>query len=465
MKKIICLATALSLISISSLALADEAADSLQYFHDKATQQKLQDADQKLKNKEYDKAFPLYKALADKGNKVAQYQVGYMYQHGYGIEKDDQSATAWYLKARQQVLPAADYALGALSFNGVGIGTALPYFKQAALQNNPDGLYMMGYMNDSGTGVPVNKELAKQFYQKAADLSMPQAIYNLGYMYYMGQGATKDFDKALLYFKKGEKVSAKCQSMLGLIYALGLNNIPVDKKKAFDYFTTAANQNLAVAEYNLGIMYYNGWGTASDSKNAVTWIAKAADQGLARAEYFQGYLVYNGIGQTQNLAQAVELYSKAADQGLMDAQFAAATLYHNGEGVEKDDQKAAVWYEGAANQGSAKAQYMTGLFYQQGLGVLPDQATAAKWYELAAKQGIDTAQLALAAMYANGVGVAQDDKMAYVWLSLAATSSNQQVRDMAVAALNTMLKIMNPDALNSAKELAKVYYTKYSAKH
>lgn len=465
MKKIICLATVLGAMNFSCLAFADNAAESLQYFHDKVTQQKLQEASQKLTNKEYDKAFPLYKALADKGNKVAQYQVGYMYQHGFGTEKDDQSATAWYLKARQQVLPAADYALGALSFNGAGIGPALPYFKQAALQNNPEGLYMMGYIYDSGTGIPANKELAKQFYQKAADLNMPQAIYNLGYMYYMGQGVTKDFSKAFSYFTKGEKISSKCQAMLGLIYALGLNNTEVDKKKAFDYFTTAANQGLAVAQYNLGIMYYNGWGAASDVKNAITWIAKAADQGLARAQYFQGYLVYNGIGQTQNLAQAVDLYSKAADQGLVDAQFAAATLYHNGEGVEKDDQKAAVWYESAAKQGLPKAQYMIGVFYQQGLGVLPDQVAAAKWYDLAAKQGVDTAQLALAAMYANGVGVAQDDKMAYVWLSLAATSSNQHVRDMAVAALNTMVKIMKPDALASARELAKVYFAKYAVKH
>lgn len=278
MKKIICLATVLGAMNFSCLAFADNAAESLQYFHDKVTQQKLQEASQKLTNKEYDKAFPLYKALADKGNKVAQYQVGYMYQHGFGTEKDDQSATAWYLKARQQVLPAADYALGALSFNGAGIGPALPYFKQAALQNNPEGLYMMGYIYDSGTGIPANKELAKQFYQKAADLNMPQAIYNLGYMYYMGQGVTKDFSKAFSYFTKGEKISSKCQAMLGLIYALGLNNTEVDKKKAFDYFTTAANQGLAVAQYNLGIMYYNGWGTASDVKNAITWIAKAADQ-------------------------------------------------------------------------------------------------------------------------------------------------------------------------------------------
>jgi TPR repeat protein len=390
-----------------------------------------------------------------------------MYQHGFGTEKDDQSATAWYLKSRQQVMPAADYALGALSYNIAGAEQATLYFKQAALQNNREGQYMMGFLYDSGTGVKQNKELAKQFYEKAADQGMPQALYNLGYMYYMGQGVTKDVVKAFSYFKKGEKDCAKCQSMLGIIYTLGLNGVEVDKKKGFDYFTaaTTTQQDLAIAQYNLGIMYYNGWGTPSDEKNAILWISKAADQGLPRAEYFQGYLVYNGIGQAQNLAQAIELYSKAADHGLVDAQFAAATLYHNGEGVEKDEQKAAVWYEAAAKQGLAKAQYMIGLFYQQGWGVLPDQAIAANWYKQAAEQGVDTAQLALAAMYTNGTGVVQDDTQAYVWLSLAATSSNPQVHDMAVSALNTLSRVMQPAAIETAKELAKKYFVKYAMKH
>jgi TPR repeat protein len=191
MKKFISLAAMLCATGASTAILADEAADSLQYFHDKVTMAKLQEADKDLKSKEYDKAFALYKAMAEKGNKFGQYQLGYMYQHGFGTEKDDQVATAWYLKASQQILPAAQYALGIMYYSSGSIAQALPYLKQAALENNPEALYMLGYMFSTGTSVPQDINLGGQSYEKAAAQGMPQALYNLGYMYYTGTNVSK----------------------------------------------------------------------------------------------------------------------------------------------------------------------------------------------------------------------------------------------------------------------------------
>ena len=43
-----------------------------------------------------------------------------------------------------------------------------------------------------------------------------------------------------------------------------------------------AEQGIADAQYNLGVMYYNGWGVPQDYSAAVSWYRKAAEQGPCR---------------------------------------------------------------------------------------------------------------------------------------------------------------------------------------
>lgn len=47
------------------------------------------------------KALAIWKPLADKGNKEAQYHIGYMYQTGTGVIKSNKQALYWYNKAAE----------------------------------------------------------------------------------------------------------------------------------------------------------------------------------------------------------------------------------------------------------------------------------------------------------------------------------------------------------------------------
>src|SRR5579864_3475214 len=85
--------------------------DQSQYFRDKIITQQLPEAEIALKNKDYPKAAELYRSLADKGDKVSQYQLGYLFQNGLGVDKNLQAAAAWYSRANQQGLPEAAFAL------------------------------------------------------------------------------------------------------------------------------------------------------------------------------------------------------------------------------------------------------------------------------------------------------------------------------------------------------------------
>ncbi|MBI2881977.1 MAG: sel1 repeat family protein [Candidatus Tectomicrobia bacterium] len=57
-----------------------------------------------------------------------------------------------------------------------------------------------------------------------------------------------------------------------------------------------AEQGHASAQFNLGVMYYDGQGVPQDYVEAAKWFRKAADQGDAPAQYNLGWMYSNGWG-------------------------------------------------------------------------------------------------------------------------------------------------------------------------
>src|SRR6185503_7400971 len=58
---------------------------------------------------------------ADRGQAVAQFHLGNLYESGLGVHKDATEAAAWYRKAAGQKEPAAEYALGQCYAEGKGV--------------------------------------------------------------------------------------------------------------------------------------------------------------------------------------------------------------------------------------------------------------------------------------------------------------------------------------------------------
>ena len=94
-----------------------------------------------------------------------------------------------------------------------------------------------------------------------------------------------------------------------------------DYAKAVKMFRLAADQGIAPAQSNLGIMYAEGQGVPQDYSEAVKWYRLAADQGDATAQSNLGLMYAEGRGVTQDYAEAVKWYRLAADQGHAGAQF------------------------------------------------------------------------------------------------------------------------------------------------
>jgi TPR repeat protein len=67
-------------------------------------------------------------------------------------------------------------------------------------------------------------------------------------------------------------------------------------------------------------MYFFGRGVDKDYQQAIAWYTKAAAQQFADAQFRLGFMNEKGLGTPQSDQAAVDLYQKAAHNGSVDAQ-------------------------------------------------------------------------------------------------------------------------------------------------
>jgi hypothetical protein len=99
-------------------------------------------------------------------------------------------------------------------------------------------------------------------------------------------------------------------------YGSGLSAVlKGDYPTALREFEKDAIQGDAKAQYNLGVMYDNGYGVAEDKIEAVRWYRKAADQGDAKAQFNLGNMYRRGEGVTKDYVEVYKWWSLATTQG------------------------------------------------------------------------------------------------------------------------------------------------------
>ena len=92
-----------------------------------------------------------------------------------------------------------------------------------------------------------------------------------------------------------------------------------DYATALKEWTPLAEQGVAAAQFNLGIMYDIGDGVVQNYKTAVKWYTLAAEQEFALAQYNLGAMYDNGWGVIQDNIYAHMWYNIAASSGDSEA--------------------------------------------------------------------------------------------------------------------------------------------------
>jgi len=207
---------------------------------------------------------------------------------------------------------------------------------------------------------------------------------------------------------------------------------------AVKYFTIAAEKNHVIAQYNLAMCYYHGYGVENDYMQAAKWF-KAAEQGHADRQYALAMSIYDNRGvirldranaenwlekaavkghlEAQN--RLIKILEKRAEQGQIEEQCRLGDCYYHGEWVARNFEQAIKWYTKAAEQGYAVAQCRLGKCYYYGCGVNKNHKQAVIWFTKATEQGYEEEDVLylLGRCYYDGTGVKKNMEQAEKWLN------------------------------------------------
>ena len=134
--------------------------------------------------------------VAERGDVVAQNNLGLMYGSGDGVPKDLKEAAKWFRKAAEQGNALAQINLGLMYLRGKGADKddkeAVKWLRKAAEQGIAAAQLYLGLMYGSGDGVPEDLKEATKWFRKAAEQGNAMAQYSLGVMYGEGSGVLQD---------------------------------------------------------------------------------------------------------------------------------------------------------------------------------------------------------------------------------------------------------------------------------
>jgi TPR repeat protein len=212
----------------------------------------------KSKPPDYTSAATWFRKAADLGHAKAQNDLGWLYQNGWGVPRDNAQAVHWY--------------------------------RLAATQGNVTAQTNIGWMYQGGRGVPRDYTEAIRWYRLAVAQGEPVAADNLGILYRDGLGVRRDHAEALALFRKAAGAGyALGQTDLGWMYHNGWG-VPRDYAEAMKWYRLAAAQGDALAQNNIGVMYRDSLGVYRDLDQAIAWFRKAAGGGDARARQSLSHL-------------------------------------------------------------------------------------------------------------------------------------------------------------------------------
>lgn len=117
---------------------------------------------------------------------------------------------------------------------------------------------------------------------------------------------------------------------------IGCNSPDSSANSEFENLKSAAEQGDIRAQLQMSDAYLFGeYDLNVDYKQAFNWYQKAANQNDAKSQYNLAIMYLNGYGVKKVLSKSVEYYRKSALQGDADSQLQLGIRYLNGEGVEK----------------------------------------------------------------------------------------------------------------------------------
>lgn len=445
----------------------------------------------------------LYRS-ADGGSPEAMYYLGRLYLD-LEISESEELGLGWLKKAAEQGYAEAQYALGDWYLEkdkDEYWKIAYPWIKSAAEQGHAKACYALGtlygdYEIDEVSGKSEDyREQEVYWIKKAADQGLwyaedklywlyraenteqslklayemdynhaQQGDYNamihLSQRYYRGQLCEKNEDEAFRWFKKAYSHAKFAYFSLRNVIHQG-----EPATKSFEWMEKLAEQDVAKAHYQLGLMYLDGIGTERSKENAYeqflmaagmiihdAWVqlgdlclepdapwssdlkafrwfkraSEADNNKYAQLNLARMYLEGRGVEQNEDVAHDLILKSLGDDRHM------ASSLYNwlfDGRFKDSTDCTIVNWIEDVIDDIPADEQYRIAEKYYNGDGIEQSYEKAFMWAAKAADKGSVWAQCLLGEMYHDGNIPGATIEKSYYWFKKAADGFNPRAELM-----------------------------------
>ncbi|KAH7375904.1 hypothetical protein B0T11DRAFT_271198 [Plectosphaerella cucumerina] len=283
----------------------------------------------------------------------------------------------------------------------------------------------------------------------------------IGRMYLRGEGVEQSLEHAMRWFNRGlQHGDAQSQHNLGLMKLHGYGNAPKNIALATELFKSAADQDWAPAQIEMGVLYLDQGG-AEDVRVAAHYFELAARYGLIEAYYYLAEMSRHGVGRDKSCTIALQYYKNVAERAepLVSSWAEANLAYESGDvelafleyvlaaeqGYERAQNNVAylldplqsrlpltrllpsrprpallqnprlalMYWTRSSRQSNVDAQVKMGDYYFHGVGADPDVAKAVQCYTGASDYSQSAQALwNLGWMHENGIGLTQDFHLA-----------------------------------------------------
>ncbi len=297
---------------------------------------------------DYETAFIEYKKVAEAGDAEAQFLLSNMYFDAIGTSFDSAEGIRWLTAAANQDHHDAQFTLSVLYSNGRYVTQseveAFNWGLRAANNGNLMAHFTVGTYYMQGAGTDADPAKGIEWHTKGADLGLRDSQYTLGVAYENGIGVDQNYETALNYLREAAKngmpdaitklsaqgITISLDETLAsnaIVEEAELSRFSGDNETAITKYKQAAEQNNALAQFQLGEIYLYGLMGEIDYVEAYNNYLAAGKNGDAQAHYRIGNMHVRGqAGLSQELVPTLAWFLIAAKTASGEDQGAIRTL-------------------------------------------------------------------------------------------------------------------------------------------
>ena len=420
----------------------------------------LEDAKNAYGAGRFEEATNLLRPLVRQENIEAVYLQARMYEKGDGVNKDMKEARRLYSIAAAGGHESAQQKLDIFNVQSSDKSVVIDWYLPAAQEGDTEAQYNLGFMYETGWGVPENSTEAIRWYREASEMQHDVAQLRMAMMTIVGVGVSSSMRNGLeLLHQSAENGNRIAEILVQDMFDVG-DISEKDAKQVVSgirrIFDDGEVETIKTLRRSLEALR-RGTTESSDKLIADTKVqaktetkkvtpvttkpidvVKAVTQKNLAAKKSVPVIKEPAHKEDQSLidhesrkvakGNLYKWYIEEAAKGEPDAQYHLGEMYIKGDQVEKDIEEGLHWMKLSAEQGHELAVIYTKLweddFDQNSFG----STIAIAWLKKSAREWNQQAVFTLGTLFETGRGVEKNFKQATQWYKFAAVNGHANAK-------------------------------------